>query len=198
MTSPTINFGRHRGMTIEQVPADYVRWLADPERSTPKAGTRYPPLPDEIIIAARERLAVLDAEKVREDFAKLALGGHETGLDHPVYIIECEGNCYSKSGPCAIDYKWFKSLDETLAYMATEFPIEKHELLGGEEYVARSTPDPEDDKILIWEVLPSAHRKIVWGFLGWHYTNSQDEHACGQGMLPGDETSLFDQALKEH
>jgi len=196
MTSPTLNFGRHRGLTVDQLPADYVRWLADPARAEPQPGRTFRPLPDDVVAAARERLKTIDADKLREDFAKLCLGGHPTGHDAPIFIIECDGDCHSKSGAYAIDNQWFKSLDETLAYLATEFPIDDTEDLGGVIHTSRSSPDPEDDRIVVWEVLPSGHRKPVWGFFGWHF--SADDYACGQGSLPGDDASLYDLAMREY
>src|SRR3546814_2185093 len=134
---------------------------------------------------AQDQLDFIEQEKLRELFAQRCLGGHPTGIDTPIFIIECEGDCHSKSGSFAIDEKWFHSLGESLAFLAADFPIlEKNDFGGPSGKLIRSTPDPEDDKILLWEVLPTGHRKVVWGFFGWHHSSSSDIYACGQSSLP--------------
>src|SRR3546814_19185028 len=98
----------------------------------------------------------------------------------PYTTLFRSGDCHSKSGSFAIDEKWFPSLEESLAFLAAEFPIiEKNDFGGPSGKLIRSTPDPEDDKILIWEVLPTGHRKVVWGFFGWHHSSASDIYACG-------------------
>lgn len=193
MNSPILEFGRYRGQSINQIPGDYIRWLADPARDTdPKYRDRK--LPENIVAAARERLVALDDTKAREEFAARCMGGHPTGFDTPIYIIECHGDCHSKSGSYAIDNQWFPSLELSLAYLASEYPAEGD---AGDDDADdyQQTPDPEDDKILIWEVLPEGHRKIVWGFFGWHH--SADDHECGQGSLPGHCESLYAIAVRD-
>ena len=182
-------FGKHRGTLMKDLPEDYVRWLADPAREQPVPGKNYAPFHPSLIAWARAKVASFDQRAHEEDFAKRCLGGHPTGYRTPLYIIECEGDCHSESGAYAIDRRWFTSLDETLEYLSSEFPIKLSENLDGERNASRATPDPEDDRILVWEVLPSGHRRAVWGFFGWHF--NQDEFACGQGALPGDEKSLY-------
>ena len=49
-------------------------------------------------------------------------------------------------------------------------------------------PDPEDDRILVWEVLPSGHKKVVWHFSGWHW--DADEFGLPQGCYLGDTQSV--------
>lgn len=53
----------------------------------------------------------------------------------------------------------------------------------------RQTPDPEDDRILIWEITDTGHRKVVWHFSGWHWDPS--EYGLPQGILPGDVETLY-------
>lgn len=58
-----------------------------------------------------------------------------------------------------------------------------------------SGPDPEDDKIEVWEY--DAHYKnarIVWGFWGWHWAIPE---GLEQGKLPDQDVSLFKLALNE-
>src|SRR3546814_1537091 len=185
MTSPIINCGRHRGQAVVDLPEHYIRWRVDPGRGKPEADQPSRPIPPKILSAAHDQLDFIEQEKLRELFAQRCLGGHPTGIDTPIFIIECEGDCHSKSGSFAIDEKWFPSLEESLAFLAAEFPIiEKNDFGGPSGKLIRSTPDPEDDKILLWEVLPTGHRKVVWGFFGWHHSSSSDIYACGQSSLP--------------
>ncbi|MBU2556138.1 MAG: hypothetical protein KKF98_16935 [Bacteroidetes bacterium] len=52
-----------------------------------------------------------------------------------------------------------------------------------------TTPDPEDDRILIWEFQSDGSAKVVWHFSGWHW--DADEFGLPQGQLPGDNESLY-------
>src|SRR3546814_2107794 len=125
------------------------------------------PIPPKILSAAQDQLDFIEQEKLRELFAQRCLGGHPTGIDTPIFIIECEGDCHSKSGSFAIDEKWFPSLEESLAFLAAEFPIiEKNDFGGTSGKLIRLTLAPVDDKHLIWEVLPIVHRKVVLVFSG--------------------------------
>jgi hypothetical protein len=56
-------------------------------------------------------------------------------------------------------------------------------------------PDPEDDRILIWEVLPSGHKKVIWHFSGWHWI--QDEFG-EQGKYKGHEKSLYEECMERY
>jgi len=56
-------------------------------------------------------------------------------------------------------------------------------------------PDPEDDRMLIWEVLPSEHKKVVWHFSGWHW--DADEFGIPQGKYPSDEESVYAMCMKD-
>lgn len=82
------------------------------------------------------------------------------------------------------------SLDNALWQIAREYPLDKT----GEFY--RETPDPEDDRILIWEILDSGHAKVVWHFSGWHW--DAEEFGLPQGKLPGDEEDLYTLALRDY
>src|SRR3546814_15524644 len=99
---------------------------------------------------AQDQLDFIEQEKLRELFAQRCLGGHPTGIDTPIFIIECEGDCHSKSGSFAIDEKWFPSLEASLAFLAAEFPtIEKTAFCGPSANLIRYTPPPEDPQILL-------------------------------------------------
>src|SRR3546814_7272916 len=49
----------------------------------------------------------------------------------PYTTLFRSGDCHSKSGSFAIDEKWFPSLEESLAFLAAEFPIIEKNDFGG-------------------------------------------------------------------
>lgn len=58
------------------------------------------------------------------------------------------------------------------------------------------TPDPEDDKVEIWEYdAENKTAKIVWGFWGWHWYSPE---GMEQGKMPGDKESLFELAMFDY
>lgn len=55
-------------------------------------------------------------------------------------------------------------------------------------------PDPEDDKVEIWEVDgENKTTQIVWGFWGWHWSIPE---GLEQGILPGHTKSLYELAME--
>lgn len=62
--------------------------------------------------------------------------------------------------------------------------------------IERLEPDPEDDRILLWEVLPSGHRKVIWHCSGWHWAEDAWD-SLDQGHLPGHNTSLYHEIMKD-
>src|SRR3546814_16119503 len=114
MTSPIINFGRHRGQAVADLPEHYLRWLVDPARGKPQADQPSRPIPPKILSAAQDQLDFIEPEKLRELFAQRCLGGHPTGLDTPIFIIDCEGNFTSKRGRLDINKNWFPFSEKSL------------------------------------------------------------------------------------
>lgn len=58
------------------------------------------------------------------------------------------------------------------------------------------TPDPEDDKIEVWELdIENCSCQVVWGFWGWHWR--MPEHLEEQGTIPGCPKPLYDLAMEE-
>jgi len=95
-----------------------------------------------------------------------------------VYIVTFHGDLDMDSWAC-------HTLDEALENLAGEF--------NGNE------PDPEDDRILVWEVDPPMMR-VVWHFSGWHWSYWCDDQVGGpldQGKLPGHDQSLYNEAMGE-
>ena len=56
-------------------------------------------------------------------------------------------------------------------------------------------PDPEDDRILIWEVLPSGHKKVVWHFSGWHW---MEQEYGEQGKYKGHEKRVYEEMIEDY
>lgn len=129
----------------------------------------------------------IDAARLQNDHARRVLSGADRPGEHTLYVFECDGDMHSASGTFAFDLTVHASLDAAFAILEAEYPRTRDD--PGQ---FRETPDPEDDRILLWEVLPSGHRKVVWAFTGWHH--SSDEFACGQGRIPGDPKDLYDLA----
>jgi len=62
----------------------------------------------------------------------------------------------------------------------------------------RETPDPEDDRILIWEITNEGHSKVIWHFSGWHWDSDCSDLVDGglpQGKLPNATESLYKLAI---
>ena len=65
---------------------------------------------------------------------------------------------------------------------------------------ARQTPDPEDDRILIWEINEDGSSRVVWHFSGWHWDFEAGDVVKGglpQGRLPGDKEPLYAIAIED-
>lgn len=67
----------------------------------------------------------------------------------------------------------------------------------------RFIPDPEDDRVLLWEVSDEG-RKVVWHFSGWHWSFDCNELPGGpleQGTLPHEGTywnkPLYELAMQD-
>jgi hypothetical protein len=86
--------------------------------------------------------------------------------DYTEYIIECLGD-----------------LDDAQVFSNK---------LAALEYLKRAYgyPDPEDDRILIWEVLPSGHKKVVWHFSGWHW-DANEFYELEQGCYINEERCVY-------
>lgn len=73
---------------------------------------------------------------------------------------------------------------------------ESHWVQGEVNWTEYETPDPEDDKIEVWEFNGEpGTAKIIWGFWGWHWT--MPEYISEQGKMPGMDRTLYDLAMNE-
>lgn len=91
----------------------------------------------------------------------------------------------------------YSTLDAALDAIKAQFGARERNIDGDEYY---ATPDPEDDRIVVWEAVPGETCKVVWHFSGWHW----DGEACDlpggplpQGKLPGFHMSLYDLAMTD-
>ena len=205
---PVLGFGRHKGLRLDEVPGDYLRWLADPKRdepSPPRPGRRaggHRPLPRDIVEAARALIAPLEEKERLARLARSLMGGATHEGPDPIFVIETDSDCHSLTGRYVLDHTLHATLDAALAAIAAEHPLAPEDADEAEFHgrtpsatLVRRAPDPEDGRIVVWEVLPSGHRRAVWGFFGWHH--SADDFACGQGTLPGDDADLYSLAMRD-
>lgn len=176
IADPILTFGQYKNERLSEIPTHYLHWLANPKKARPG---RFPTKPSmitpEIIEAAKMRLGV----KTHKTFRTL-FSGEANPARPTTYIIEEDD-----SGEGTV----YASFKEALAYLAEKFRFDEED-----EYP--STPDPEQDRILIWEVLPSGHRRVVWQFAGWHY--DANEYSVGQCALPGHSKDLYSIAEEQY
>lgn len=191
-----LRFGAHKGKLVSECPDDYVLWLADVKHDRP-AGTEIGRsvgtargLPRAIVIEARRLEKGIRAKRERKTLIADLKRGKPHDRPHPLYLIECDGDMHSASGDFVFDATVHDSLEDALATIAAEYPrspeTSTHPTI---ETDAPPTPDQEDDRIIVWEILPTGHSRAVWGFFGYHW--SADEFHCGQGTLPGDDVDLY-------
>src|SRR3546814_14373675 len=115
-----------------------------------------------------------------QEFAVRCLGGHPTGLDASIFVIEADGECQSLNGSHILCDRWFPSLPDALDLLTTEFPDDE------------ATPCPADDMILIWEVRTDGFRKLAWCYFGSNYQGlTYASPPFGQGRLPGQTTTPY-------
>lgn len=169
----TLTFGQFNGKQLKDVPTHYIAWLANPTFKKPSAFK----VPDDIRAAASE----IHAERERElaeatDLRRLLSGQNDRA--ELIYIVERLGDLSGLTRHL--------SLGEALDCLDREFPLDEN---------GRDTPNPEDDRILIWEVLATGHKKVVWQFSGWHW--DAEEFGIDQGSLPNDEEPLYSIAMAD-
>lgn len=181
-----IPFGVHKGKTLGEAPNSYVEWLAGdyahgapPNRPTMIGDFKVPArISRAAALVANEAFNVAhDAIRAKVDEAYKTIQGHVLP-QATTYVAEYKGAILDyrlkHSNPTA----WLHaSLDEALAWIAESFE-------GPERH---SDLQPED-RILVWEVLPTGHKKVVWHASGERYDRAAQP--IPQGALPGHETSL--------
>jgi hypothetical protein len=59
--------------------------------------------------------------------------------------------------------------------------------------------DPEDDRVVIWEMDLTGRRKPVWHASGWHWPYDEvDGHKIEQGALNAYSKSVYSDAMKDY
>lgn len=111
------------------------------------------------------------------------------------YVVEVMGD---------LDDDWcsFPTLSQALNHVKVTYSGDKQpsEDYDGNPTEAYPTPDPEDDRILVWEVV-DGHSKVVWQFSGWHWNHiyvNIDGSFVEQGTLPGHPDTLYNLAMKDY
>ena len=186
-----LNWGKHRGSCFADLPVRYIRWLAMPiitDRVT-KTKKRVD-VPDHIVAIAKTIMDSIEREaRDQVNGKELYYGKSHAGPD-PLYYIEYCGDVRHRHAPSL-----HKTMDAALEELERIYPLREEAEDGvGEVFTFRETPDPEADQIIMWEILPSGHRRIVWHFTGFH---EQEEGMSPQGRLPGDNEDLYSLAMRD-
>ena len=155
-----LTFGKHKGKEVKDCPVGYLSWLVNPKL---KGGETYS-VPKSIKLEAEH---YLDAYQ----YILERLSGKTSGKTE--YVVERLGDITGLS--------LHDNLEQALVQIESECPMDDGE---------RIAPDPEDDRILVWEVLPGGHKKVVWHFSGWHW-DSSEFYELEQGSLPSDPRNLY-------
>ena len=186
-----LNWGKHKGSCFADLPERYIRWLCLPvitDRVT-KTKKRVD-VPQDIIDTAKAIMdAVADEVRTRQSAIEIFHGRPHPGPGNLYYLQFC-GNV-EKEQKASLH----RSLDEALGRLESIYPLRQEAEDGvGEIFTFRETPDPQEDQILIWEILPSGHRKVEWHFSG---RDLQEEGMAPQGRLPTDSEDLYTLAMRE-
>lgn len=167
----TLDFGKHQGRALNDVPPDYLKWLANP---TYREGSRFR-VPDNVTAAAKILHEAIETQKQDANDLLRQFNG-ATGFDEEtVFIVERLGDIDGLTK--------HHSLEQALNHLSSEFSCNEEGI---------RDIDTEDDRLLIWEVLTSGHKKVVWQFSGDHW--DAEEFGLEQGSLPGDGRSLYEAA----
>lgn len=87
------------------------------------------------------------------------------------YEIECFGDIRDK--------QVFESLKDALVYLKKTYGY----------------TDPEDNRMIVKELLESGHSKVVWHFSGWHWDSQ--EFDLPQGKYIGDKESVYEISCRD-
>src|SRR5437016_4716182 len=110
-----------------------------------------------------------------------------------VFILEFNGDLPVNRPECRVPYAFY-SLEDALAKVRDLFVKPGRDEF--EEYDLTTLPDPEDDRIVVYEANPeTSNVKAVWAFCGWHWDITEFE--LEQGKLPGMDKSLYALAMEE-
>jgi hypothetical protein len=110
----------------------------------------------------------------------------------PLYIVEFRGDLHDP--PAA-----YLTLDGALDALHVRFG--RSDVDPDDGFVSYpDSPDPEDDRIIVWEATPGQTCRAVWHFSGWHWQTDAADLPGGpleQGVLPGHDRPLYDLAAQD-
>lgn len=186
-----LSWGKHSGSCFADLPERYIRWLINPvitDRATKT--TKRVDVPKDIVETARAVITAAEREARSQQNALDIFHGQPHRGPGNLYYIEFCGEVERQHKASL-----HNDFDEALARLEQLYPL-RHEAEDGfgEVFTFRETPDPDEDQILIWEILPSGHRKVIWHYSGTHL---QKKHMIPQGRLPGDSEDLYTLAQRD-
>lgn len=111
-----------------------------------------------------------------------------TEMNHNKFILNIISDGPNSSGNKELE---FKSLKDALIYLNGQYPY-KDKI----KKIRKNLPDSEYDAVIIREVLPSSHSKIIWAFKGSKFDLILENYN-EQDRLPGDNLSLYDMCLEQ-
>jgi hypothetical protein len=119
-----------------------------------------------------------------------------------VHIVEFKGDLPRTRNKDGCDKPHaFYNLNEALAFLIELFLKDAEPDEDGPGMYYPHLPDPEDDRIIVWEAHPdSGEVKAVWQFSGWHWEHDAADLPGGplpQGKLPGLSATLYELATRE-
>ena len=178
-----LDFGKHKGEELDdiaKIDKRYIEWLATHNKSV---------CPDKIPFMVPENI---------EKEAERLLG--EIEYPEKRFYAGIEGETIEYF----IEAGEFEFFDKEIGTSSSNFIISE-DLAGAflslenaldwlKEWLTNNGEDEpylsEHSCIVIWEVLPSGHRKVVWG--AWHSWYCYYDAYFEQGILPGYDRSLYD------
>jgi len=135
-----------------------------------------------------------NALKHKQDYAKVRLAGALGKQTY--YVIEGLGDL----GDSSYNDGYKRGLHAPLPFLTLETALAFIEAWNedkNEDGENVGKLDPEDDRVLIWEVLSTGHKKAVWHFSGWHW-DADEFSGLDQGKFAGHARSVYDELLAEY
>ena len=115
------------------------------------------------------------------------------------YIVEGfgdVGNSKYNRGEKYLPKRAFETLDDALVWLKEWATRKRSDYEDNDGEVGYHVLDCEDDRVVVWEVMDTGHRKVVWHFSGWHWDD--EEFGLPQGAFPGDTESVYAINMKEY
>jgi hypothetical protein len=110
-----------------------------------------------------------------------------------LYTLQFYGDLPVKAPHLCAGSRAYTSIDEALGWLADHVVLDDEDADTQDKFWF----DPEDDRIVIWEIKPHENIAAVWHASGWHWPHDASDLSGGpleQGCLPGDTMSLYTRA----